>query len=1453
MKIVRVFLKTLFVTILFFVSNVTAQRVEIVRFPLIPVRQDSVSVISWLPLGQTIDSNVRMRFGSSPGGGILSNYPNSAPQAVFDVVNGLPSLRIIPSQIRNNNNIRTMPAGIYHYVLYTQIGNSTIVSEERTLIVESENPVVLLAPITAGNNSITETVPTFSWQANPGVPYYHIILSDKPIEINIETQSISGISVVWQAITASTSIQYGTADPSGEFAAQIPPPLCGEKTYNWIVLNNYGNKSIFSSPLIGAPASFRIGSGISLAKPTNIFPENGASLNSTQNSNIDFRWSSAGEGTLAYEIYLFTIDSIFGIETRVNVWQATTTDTFLTMTASGVLHDNRYSWEVHAIDAAGSSIASNFTNFNYQAGVANLRINTFTLSGNTPTPLPLVFLEVISLAGSTNIIPFGTNASGTMPPRALLPGDYRIVASKDGYATKEEIISIQEIGRTYTFDIFLEPAIASVFGKVLAQETSLGINQATVTLTGPGNKRVTVLTTTNGAYSTDIPIEGVWTIQVEKPGYIASQARAFSVLRGENLNAGNTFLSQNRHRIMGTITNAAGVPISRATVSVVRADDNFLYNQATTNNSGIFTFFVEYGNWTLLASAAGYASQTVTIDRLTSTNEFNITLVKGGQIIGTTFRQDYNVLRQSFDAITPLANAVVTAVETTTGQATTTIANTFGRYALNVGHGTYRLSASITGYRDTTLYGYITISPTARTVSGQNIVLTSMGKIGGFTRSSVDSLPLGNISISATNANLTRVFSVSNRDGYFEFSSLEDGEYVVSAVARGFSMSPVETVTIQSGIPSRLVELYLEPSAFYSAEFTVRTPENAPTVLGNLFISSPINISARKTTTSFIVDSLSAGIWTYKYFPDSPSIIGVEEASFSVAPQSASPINITVHLPFSHISVDTIRNVSPLNLRVPIELSVADNRQYTVILHYRQSRNVPFRQQPMTRNSNRFIAEIELASTGVSLEYYFVCTSIEDEIVYSNRNSPFFSYIPTIARLEYTAFAPFLGTVSQPKTVLRGHSIRVNVEAYYKGRVYPELISSTQWLSSDPSAVSFTTSITEGSNKNTLHINKVTTTPVVITAISIGIHGTSDTLHTALNIIDGRIIDAFIARTDKQVDDKTLSNRAIGSFVVIGNIETPAGQTKTLQLPAIWHLQPSSAATMVNNNLIVNDDFAGQLKISAVVQGHPRVHYNNDESVRYKNRFLHIYSPVNERDTIKNYRGLSLVFPENSFINPGTDKLFIRETKMGTYQKIAEKYEVIGNIYIFSMDNHSEFNESIIFNYELPLELRGRNSYALGLYNDSLMAFEIVKRDIEITENNIFTARLDHFSTYAIMAEREPISIKNVVFSPNPFSPFVYARDNDGRYRGLGIRFYCSTINDPAPDIRIEIFTTEGVKVWEQRGGANITSGYQEFSWDGYTSDGTMARNGRYIVKITAEEKSTGQKVVYKGVVVLIK
>jgi hypothetical protein len=440
----------------------------IVMMPVTTVLPDSVVKIQWAgasrdplnPLYPPPDSG-RIYYSRSPGGGVLSNYRNHVTRPWVDSSGGapvvcdnvylLPDLQspvtrrytgFIPSQQID------MGAGVFYCVVALPLTNDTLVSNEFMLFVESPRVVERIAPV----GTITELTPTFSWKANPGVPCYHVILSDQAIAFDTAngTINLQGLSIIWQAITPDNQIAYGTPDPSKTITAD-PPPLSPGSHYTWVVLNNYGNQPAFSSyrSVQLPPGEFTL-AGKGLRRPIPVFPAGDTTLTAAVNGTFSFRWTNLDTLANTYKIYVY-VGSDFsgvlsGVSVQMAVWQtevrAAAGDTMsVAIDAASVLTNNKYVWRIMAIDNQGAGTAGDTASFRFRSPTGTMCLYTREIipvarGGAIDTVVSAVGLvqaTVEVLQGSMEApILFYTDQSVNLV-RTRPTGAYRITMVKDGF------------------------------------------------------------------------------------------------------------------------------------------------------------------------------------------------------------------------------------------------------------------------------------------------------------------------------------------------------------------------------------------------------------------------------------------------------------------------------------------------------------------------------------------------------------------------------------------------------------------------------------------------------------------------------------------------------------------------------------------------------------------------------------------------------------------------------------------------------------------------------------------------------------------------------------------------------------------------------------------------------------------------------------------------------------
>ncbi len=1433
MKVLKVLIMLIFMSVISF-----ADEIIITKIPFSMVNPDSLISFSWA--GVTADrlpvdaKKVLMKYSQESG-----KYTNIISKDYLTTFEGYDAFSFVPSEYSQGN----FSSGRYFARFeYEYLGN-VITSREFNFIIESKKSVKMTSPITSTTNGIEESVPVFMWEKNGGVPYYHIFLSDEPISVDEEEGTVAGISAIWQAITPKNSIQYGEPDPSGEFSDIQAPPLMPGVEYNWIVLNNYGNSIITSSQVIGLPSVFTIKASSDLKKPKNIFPIDNSRLNSKENAEITFNWTSGGKSANTYEIYLFISDSISGVEAKVNIWKGVTTDTFFVFNAAQTIYNKTFYWKVYALDEKGVGAVSDMTQFDYKIDVSWLNIRTY--ASKDKNNLGNVSLKAEPIEGSADIIPFASNGEGSAGTRQFLLGTYKINASKDGYLSNSVIADLTKADDTTYVKLYLQEAPSAVKGFVYNTLDKTGIGQVDI-IAKSGEVEVKTQTDETGYYLLDLPKDGQWRVLAQKNGFESALPINVSVKKGDRKTLSSIYLTKSAYSIYGNITNGDGSAISRAMVAVYEKGKNEPYISMTTADNGFYSFNVPYKNWIVKVSASGFASKSKEILGLAKKNQIDFMLNVGGQISGTIYKKEYILSQNNFGSQAQLAKARVGLVNIDLKDTTYLTTDVYGKFAQGVAYGKYKLFASKDGYISNDFGGEISVTSSKRTVTGIDVTLTALASLNGSVSSLDEKLNAVNVSLKKNGEVFlsTQTKNINGANGEYRLEDIPDGSYTISVAKKGYENLPELPLVVSNGIISKRYDFTLKKGNLHSLLFYPKLL-NSPHTTGEFKITSPYLEDGENFGDYCRVDSLSVGNYRYSYFTQNIKVLDIISGEIRIDDTSSSEVKFNRELYFIAEPLDTFATKTDT-----VKFVVSGQNVGDMFVYYKNLGEENYQEQKMTFLNGAYFAKTVMAQTGVVVDYYYKITDKSTNTTYSNIDRPYYSHLRLITKLDYVKWNPSLPDTATTKVVLVDNPLEIKIDGYNRGIIKNELIKQVSWSSTDSTIASFKSKET---SKNDNIIYPLKDGIVTIFATVVGVKNEVFDLSAKIEVFDGAVDSAYLVRLDKSPDDYSIKNTEIAEFILKAKIVKKDNSKHTISLLPNLKTIPSKGIAINGGEISFNDNFVGQLEISSRINNYGTVFYNQSSTKRERNRHLHVVSLVNEGDTLSNYRNLSIYFPKNSFEKKGTDEMRITEEIITSSQKILGKHESIGEVLNLQMVNNNTFKKPVSLIYDIPQEYQERESFILSYYNDSLLEFVAVDSS-KLVDDSVVTMQTEHFSIYSLMAQREALSIENVVFSPNPFSPYVSARDNDRKYYGLGIKFFSSSQEDDFPSIKIEIFTMSGVRVFTQEGGQEIESGNQEFNWDGRTSlTRKICPNGRYIVKITASEKKTGKEVVYKGIVVLVK
>ena len=661
-------------TILAVCPEALAAGLTIIERPMDLVSGADTVVIRWAEPHRT-----SLRHAARSGGGDPSNYP----YIISDLIIDRPGhLAFLPGE--------QLSPGI-HYCL---LSGSAGASNEFLLLVESTSAPATISPRTSQSGNGIETVdPVFRWHAVPGVPYYHLLLSDQPFRIQENEDgelSVTGANIIWQAITAGTSLPYGAPDPSGSLPPAQTPPLVSGLRYNWLVLNNYGNHPALSSAVTAGPSGFHVDVQPPFSAPLLTEPSPEAEVTCDP---ISFRWSRVPEAA-GYHLYLYEILESDGSSAALPVFHTATGRTEYRLPAGGRLRAGEHLWKVLAADDAGYGVLSLEGCFFYRTASATLAVHTRHDGGTSQDPsddasLPLAEVTVERLTGPGDSRDLLTDENGYADIELPL-GTYRLIGLLAGYRSAADTICLTDSGGTVTSTLTLSPNSAAVYGSTAdAAGNPLPWVEVGAAPAGGGEDH-SAESDLNGAFRLQLE-PGTWILSAARDGYLPPESRSVILPAGRQYDlddpaaGGPLILNPCRYHLSGQVTNPDGLPVWQAEVTIGNGPVQYTDQ---TDALGQYEFSIEPGTWTVNASKPGYAQADPAMATITDTDmTTNLMLIPRASLVSGWVT----------DGQAGLADASVTAMPLA-GPSVTAATGPDGRFILSLLPGTYRLEPTAEGH-----------------------------------------------------------------------------------------------------------------------------------------------------------------------------------------------------------------------------------------------------------------------------------------------------------------------------------------------------------------------------------------------------------------------------------------------------------------------------------------------------------------------------------------------------------------------------------------------------------------------------------------------------------------------------------------------------------------------------------------------------------------------------------
>jgi len=1444
----------------------------IIDAPVGVISADSLIWVKWTGTSRTgylsPDSGV-IYFSKSPGGSDISNYKDSVIVFEADSLNNRyfpPSSASVPMRgiaFRASAQPK-MGTGVFYTVVAYKVNAKTFISNEIQIIIENPNAVKINSP----NGKTNSLTPTFQWNANSGVPYYHVILSDDLIKVNSEEGGkidLKGLSIVWQAITPNTQIVYGAPDPSGTITAE-PPPLSPGKQYSWVVLNNYGNHLAFSSTRYDIPGNFIV-EGIPLKKPVCLFPK-GGTFNSVTDSVIQFKWTNLDEKANTYKLYAYTTQEYEGIKAQVVVWQTevmalNSAETMsIEVNAKSVFTTNNYSWRVIVTDQKGAGTAGDTVGFRYEVPTGTLVIRTQEQISNndlvTKSNIGLVKMQFEVLDGSMEApLFFYTDADGYLS-RERPVGTYRITAIKTEFESQTRTVSVSSNRITEVNFILTRPQ-ATIYGKVVDQ-SGKGINL--VTINGISDLEDSLSTQTDALGNFVFKCYGAdWLISAQKNGYKSVLPEKVTVNDGENVRFNTITMSRNPVTLSGTVKNASGVPVLGAKVTLL-FDGRVIEEIPATSQNGTFSFFVEPGRYTIAASKTGFTSFQSTTDVVSSKN-ISVTLNAGaslvsGYVFGKKWVGDRNV-------IAPVTGAVVKFIDVESKDTFSCNTDaTYGDFRIGLqGSKLYVVKSTAAGYA--TKDKPCTLSTEHKTTLTFNDTIRSLGMISGTVFCSSPS----NVLINLVNGSGTGsiISSKSLSDGKFEIRNIPDGTYSINAGKDGFVLDSIagpDTVVVSDGMamPSQTA-IYMKPGSKKIKWFV--TPEK---------FNGVVKVQSPMLKTISVQDSLlnaGSGHYVINIDAKSDSFVDLAYHKFIVNDEFTAYTD-TVAMNVIHSRKDT---VTPVEGKVTLSLRSAVTMDSAVIF-YKDAMGSNYRSVLVNRSDTVYQFSISPTRDGSTMQYYFKAWRKSD--IYGYQKEVYKTFVlPDTSTLTKIEIQP-----ADDDTLLlpSSYSMQFSFKGYYSSAFLPYKSLNGQaitWKITDPQGCVLSsntgTTVTVTTGKARAFSIPVTLTATIDTS-KINVAGNLSSVSIIFRVSGSNLENLEVLRIDAGGSNPlTTSGLDKAEFRAVGRDKNGT----LLNVVPKWSLLPETAGSMTSDGVFTpSKNFCGTVRIFAEISSIRTEYYNGDS----KNPGLPVRFLISQKekpDTASNLRGCSIVFPA-AVVSSGETGLLAIETQVltnmirrGTGQmktidstafSITESQGVL-----FKESTADSINLILDIPQELQKEVSGKaREIAIACWNTDSLRWEPLMNSKVSSDGKKISAALSHFSQYSIVAG--PTRGGYLDVSPNPFSPYVWPRSISPEEKRFGtcISFKVETDRPPLKDVKVRIYTLTGEPIWAMQI-QNANQYPYQLWWDGRTTNKElvwtqpgniisekgekMCRNGRYFVVVSAKDSNNKEQRYMKQIVLI--
>jgi hypothetical protein len=228
-----------------------------------------------------------------------------------------------------------------------------------------------------------------------------------------------------------------------------------------------------------------------------------------------------------------------------------------------------------------------------------------------------------------------------------------------------------------------------------------------------------------------------------------------------------------------------------------------------------------------------------------------------------------------------------------------------------------------------------------------------------------------------------------------------------------------------------------------------------------------------------------------------------------------------------------------------------------------------------------------------------------------------------------------------------------------------------------------------------------------------------------------------------------------------------------------------------------------------------------------------------------------VIYLPRNLITSGSARIYVHQVSVSPTQQFGIDTEVRSFVYNTAISGSATWNGMPDIAFYLPELTEDLNIAWWDIYFLRWVALTSLPQTAR--NENQLRATMVGWHQYSVLTASQPLGLYELELKPNPFTP----HDTIGSNRGMQISFKASTDKSRYPRLTIKVYNLTGTLVRTIVENKPILKdryepgGIDTPHWDGYTNEGRLARNGRYIVHLTIEDAV--EKREYLRPVVLVK